>query len=72
VVAAPADGIVTQFGVSTVGGVVTAGEALVRIVPIGDALEVTATIPNRDTALFPRARRPSSSSMPSITCATAL
>jgi len=48
VVAAPADGIVTQLGVTTVGGVVSAGEALMRIVPVGDALEVSATIPNRD------------------------
>ena len=48
VVAAPADGIVTQLGVTTVGGVVSAGEALMRIVPVDDALEVSATIPNRD------------------------
>lgn len=48
VVAAPADGIVTQLGVTTVGGVVSAGEALMRIVPVDAALEVTATIPNRD------------------------
>lgn len=48
VVAAPADGIVTQLGISTVGGVVSAGEALMRIVPVDAALEVTATIPNRD------------------------
>ena len=48
VVTAPADGIVTQMGVTTLGGVVSAGEALMRIVPEGDALEVSATIPNRD------------------------
>jgi len=48
VVAAPADGIVTQLGVTTVGGVVSAGEALMRIVPSDDALEVSATVLNRD------------------------
>jgi len=45
---AKAGGIVTQLGVTTLGGVVSAGEALMRIVPEGDALEVTATILNRD------------------------
>ena len=45
---AKAGGIVTQLGVTTLGGVVSAGEALMRIVPEGDALEVTATVPNRD------------------------
>jgi len=48
---AKAGGIVTQMGVTTLGGVVSAGEALMRIVPEGDALEVTATIPNRDIGL---------------------
>ncbi|MEQ9330329.1 HlyD family type I secretion periplasmic adaptor subunit [Thalassobaculum sp.] len=48
VVTAPADGIVTQLGVTTVGGVVGAGEALMRIVPTDDALEVSATVLNRD------------------------
>ncbi|MEQ9138349.1 MAG: HlyD family efflux transporter periplasmic adaptor subunit [Thalassobaculum sp.] len=48
VVAAPADGIVTQLGVTSVGGVVSAGEALMRIVPSDDILEISATILNRD------------------------
>ena len=45
---AKAGGIVTQMGVTTLGGVVSAGEALMRIVQEGDALEVTATVQNRD------------------------
>ncbi|MEQ9333202.1 HlyD family efflux transporter periplasmic adaptor subunit [Thalassobaculum sp.] len=45
---AKAGGIVTQLGVTSVGGVVSAGEALMRIVPSDDILEISATILNRD------------------------
>ena len=41
---APQDGIVHEMSVHTVGGVITAGEAIMMIVPAGDALDVEARI----------------------------
>jgi HlyD family secretion protein len=41
---APLDGVVHQFAVHTVGGVVGAGEVLMLIVPEADALEIEARI----------------------------
>lgn len=41
---APQDGIVHEMSVHTVGGVITAGEAIMKIVPAGDALDVEARI----------------------------
>jgi hemolysin D len=45
---APVDGVVQQLKVHTVGGVVTPAEALMVIVPKGQALEVEALVFNRD------------------------
>ncbi|MCB1492116.1 MAG: HlyD family type I secretion periplasmic adaptor subunit [Rhodobiaceae bacterium] len=45
---APADGIVHQMNVHTVGGVVSAGETLMRIVPDLDALVIEAPVSPRD------------------------
>jgi hemolysin D len=45
---APIDGTVQQLAVHTIGGVVTAGQVLLILVPSDSQLEVEATIPNRD------------------------
>ncbi|WP_370439317.1 HlyD family type I secretion periplasmic adaptor subunit [Microvirga sp. TS319] len=44
----PQDGIVHQLSIHTVGGVVTAGEPIMLIVPEGDALTVEAKIAPQD------------------------
>ena len=45
---APVDGVVQQLAVHTVGGVVTPAQRLAVVVPSDAALEVEATISNRD------------------------
>jgi hemolysin D len=45
---APIDGTVQQLSVHTIGGVVTAGQVLMVLVPHDSTLEVEATIANRD------------------------
>jgi len=45
---APIDGVVQQLAVTTVGGVVTAAQALMTIVPEASPLEVEAQVLNRD------------------------
>ncbi|WP_395606881.1 HlyD family type I secretion periplasmic adaptor subunit [Pseudomonas sp. B22129] len=45
---APVDGTVQQLAVHTVGGVVTAAQALMVIVPIGQPVEVEAMLENKD------------------------
>ncbi len=45
---APADGIVQQLAINTVGGVVTAAQPLLVIVPIDGGLEIEAKILNKD------------------------
>src|SRR5690606_19705019 len=45
---APVDGTVQQLAVHTVGGVVTPAQALLAVVPSADALEVEATVLNKD------------------------
>lgn len=45
---APVDGTVQQLAVHTVGGVVTPAQALMAIVPSLEALEVEATVLNKD------------------------
>lgn len=44
----PVDGTVQQLAIHTVGGVVTPAQPLLAVVPGGDALEVEATVLNRD------------------------
>lgn len=44
----PVDGTVQQLAIHTVGGVVTPAQALMAIVPSNDALEVEATVLNKD------------------------
>ena len=44
----PIDGTVQQLGVHTVGGVVTQAQQLMVIVPADEAVEVEATLQNRD------------------------
>ena len=44
----PADGIVQQLAISTIGGVVTAAQPLMTIVPVDSGLEVEAKILNKD------------------------
>jgi len=45
---APVDGIVHQLSVHTVGGVVTAAQPVLAIVPADSRLEIEATLSNRD------------------------
>ena len=45
---APIDGVVLQLTVHTVGGVITAGEAIMLIVPQTDTLQVEAKIPPQE------------------------
>ncbi|WP_175539915.1 HlyD family type I secretion periplasmic adaptor subunit [Methylobacterium sp. yr596] len=45
---APQDGVVDQLAVHTVGGVVAAGETLMRVVPAQDRLAVEARLPPQD------------------------
>jgi hemolysin D len=45
---APVDGTVQQLAVHTVGGVVTAAQPLLVIVPADSHLEIEAMVPNRD------------------------
>ncbi len=47
-IVAPIDGRVTQLSVHTVGGVVTAAQALLAVVPEDASLEVEAWVANRD------------------------
>jgi len=51
---APADGIVHQLSVHTVGGVATAAQPLVAVVPVDGDLEIEATLPNRDVGFVRR------------------
>lgn len=48
VLKAPVDGTVQQLAVHTIGGVVTASQELMVIVPADSRLEVEAMLPNRD------------------------
>lgn len=41
---APADGVVDKLAITTIGGVITPGEALLEIVPVSDPLVVEASI----------------------------
>ncbi len=45
---APADGVVQQLAVHTVGGVVTPAQALLTVVPSDSQLEIEAMVSNRD------------------------
>jgi hemolysin D len=49
---APIDGTVQQFSVTTVGQVLTTGQAIAVIVPDGDKIEVEALVPNRDVGFI--------------------
>lgn len=54
---APADGVVQQLAVHTIGGVVAAGQQLMVIVPVEGGLEVEAWVDNKDAG-FVRAGQP--------------
>jgi hemolysin D len=54
---APADGVVQQLAVHTVGGVVTAAQPLLVVVPEGSGLEIEATVLNKDIG-FVKAGQP--------------
>ena len=45
---APADGVVNNVQVTTVGGVVNAGEVIMQVIPVGDRLLVEARVSPRD------------------------
>src|SRR5205085_2577551 len=45
---APADGIVQQLAIHTVGGVVTPAQSLLMVVPSDSRLEIEAMVSNRD------------------------
>lgn len=49
---APVRGIIKQIGISTIGGVVKPGQALIEIVPVDDSLLVEAKIKPRDRAFL--------------------
>jgi adhesin transport system membrane fusion protein len=49
---APADGIVNDVQITTVGGFVNAGEKIMQIVPIGDKLLVEARVAPKDIAFI--------------------
>jgi len=48
VLRSPVDGVVQRVGATSVGTVVSAGQALVTLVPIGERLELEALVQNRD------------------------
>ncbi|SEO78969.1 hemolysin D [Rhodospirillales bacterium URHD0017] len=50
--AAPVDGTIHQLAVHTVGGVVTAAQPLLAIVPSDSELEVEAIVPNREVGFL--------------------
>jgi hemolysin D len=54
---APEDGIVQQLAVYTLGGVVTAAQPLLELVPLDNHLEIEATLPNRDVGFVRAAKR---------------
>jgi hemolysin D len=54
---APADGVVQQLVVHTIGGVVAAGQQLMMIVPLAGGLEVEAWVDNKDAG-FVRVGQP--------------
>lgn len=54
---APVDGTVQQLAVHTVGGVVTPAQALMVIVPSDEALEVEATVLNKDIGFIQPGQR---------------
>lgn len=56
-VTAPVDGVVQQLSVHTVGGVVTAAQALMVIVPEDSGLEVEAQVLNRDVGALQAGQR---------------
>lgn len=56
-IVAPIDGRVTQLSVHTVGGVVTAAQALLVVVPEDSSLEVEAWVANRDIGFVKQAQR---------------
>ena len=49
---APADGIVNDVQITTVGGFVTAGEKIMQVVPVGEKLLVEARIAPKDIAFI--------------------
>jgi hemolysin D len=49
---APVDGTVHQLAVHTVGGVVTAAQPLLAVVPADSELEVEAIVPNREVGFL--------------------
>ena len=53
---APADGIVQQLTINTIGGVVTAAQPLMVIVPTDSGLEVEAKILNKDIGFITKAQ----------------
>ena len=56
-IVAPIDGRVTQLSVHTIGGVVTAAQALLVVVPEDSSLEVEAWVANRDIGFVKPAQR---------------
>jgi hemolysin D len=52
VLTAPVDGTVQQLAIHTVGGVVTAAQALLAVVPADSPLEVEAMVSNRDVGFI--------------------
>ena len=54
ILTAPVDGIVQQFAVHTIGGVVTPAQPLAAVVPRDSQLEIDAMVSNRDIGfVFP-------------------
>jgi hemolysin D len=47
---APSDGVVEGLAVHTIGGVVTAAQQLMSLVPVDDVLEIEAKMPDREIA----------------------
>lgn len=48
----PVDGVVDQLAIYTIGGIVTAGQELLRVVPEGQAYEIEAVFPNTDVGFL--------------------
>ncbi len=55
--ASPIDGTVQQVAVSTIGQVVTAGQALMVIVPSSGSIEMEAMVPGRDVGFVVQGQR---------------
>ncbi|MBT6188721.1 MAG: HlyD family efflux transporter periplasmic adaptor subunit [Tateyamaria sp.] len=53
----PVDGIIDQLSVYTIGGIVDAGQELMRVVPRDQSYEIEAIFPNTDVGFLAAGQR---------------